>query len=303
MIYTLTLNPSLDYIMRMDSYKEGKTNRTNSTEKYAGGKGINVSKLLKNLDMEACNLGFVGGFVGDYIKKSLDFLGINHDFVEIKDETRINVKIKSETETEINAEGPFIEENERKLLLEKIEKIGKNDLVVISGSLPRNLNKDYYKEIVENLYKRKIRFALDLPGDLLLDLLEYRPLLVKPNLDEVEEIFAKKASDEETVLQFSKKLVDMGAENVILSLGKEGSVFADESSLYRAKSIKGQAVNSVGAGDSMLAGFIYGLKYSMSKLEAYKLAVAAATASAFSKDIGEKSMIYKFLQDIEIERS
>ncbi|MBP2070265.1 1-phosphofructokinase [Anaerococcus nagyae] len=296
MIYTLTLNPSIDYIMRLYEYKDGFTNRSYEEMKFPGGKGIMVSKLLKNLGEDPINLGFIGGFTGEYIKSSLKDLGIKENFTFIEDDSRINVKLKYRSETEINAGGPFISDEEVNEFLDNISTLNSNDTLIISGSIPKSLDDNFYKQI---LGCNNVDFTIDVAGKELLDYLSYNPILVKPNIDELEMIFGEKI-DKSNLLHYAKRLNDLGAQSVIISMGKDGSIFISEDLILKAEPIEGRLINSVGAGDSMVGGFVYGLKNGLSKKEAYKLAVACGAATAFSEDIAKKELIYEILKRVEV---
>lgn len=298
MIYTLTLNPSIDYVLKIDKFEDGQTLRSNTEEKYPGGKGIMVSKLLKNLGENSINIGFLGGFTGDFIRKKLNDLGIEEDFTRIEDDSRINVKLKYETETEINAQGPQITEEEIEEFLNYLDQLQEDDFVIISGSIPKSLGDDFYRVIVNLLEMNNVRFALDTSGKKLFKLSSYKPFLVKPNKKELEEIFEDKIDSDEKIVKYARKLIDQGAENVIVSLGKDGSMFIDSNIVYKARPIEGKLINSVGSGDSMVAGYIYGYMKGLSKLDSYKLAIACGSATAFSPDIAEKELIYKILEKV-----
>lgn len=301
MIYTLTLNPSIDYVLRIEQFDDGKTIRSKSEEKYPGGKGIMVSKLLKNLGAKSINIGFLGGFTGEFIKNKLEKLGIDEEFTKISDDSRINVKLKYDTETEINAQGPQIKEEEIEDFLNYLDDLEEDDFVIISGSIPKSLGDDFYRVIVNLLEMNNVRFALDTSGKKLFKLSSYKPFLVKPNKDELSEIFEDKIDSDEKIVKYARKLIDQGAENVIVSLGKDGSMFVDNNIAYKAKPIEGKLINSVGSGDSMVAGYIYGYMKGLSKIDSYKLAIACGSATAFSPDIAEKSLIYQILEKVEVE--
>lgn len=296
MIYTLTLNPSIDYIMKLDDFKNEFTNRSYEDMKFPGGKGIMVSKLLKNLGEDSINLGFIGGFTGKYIIDSLDKLGIKEEFTQIQADSRINVKLKYQMETEINAAGPDISKEETDKFLEKIRNLNDNDTLILSGSIPKSLDRNFYKNILDI---KNIDFTIDIAGRELLDYLSYKPILVKPNIDELEYIFETKI-DDDNLLVYARKLNELGAQNVIVSRGKEGSIFVSDDLSLKAETIEGKLVNSVGAGDSMVAGFVYALKNGSNKKDAYKFAIACGTATAFSEDIAEKEYIYKILEKVEV---
>ncbi|NVF10434.1 1-phosphofructokinase [Anaerococcus sp. AGMB00486] len=301
MIYTLTLNPSIDYILGIDKFVDGETLRSTYEEKYPGGKGIMVSKLLKNLGESSINIGFLGGFTGDYIKKELDKLDIFHNFTEVSDDSRINVKLKYGQETEINAKGPNISEAEIVSFLDFIDELNEDDFVIISGSIPKSLGDDFYRIIINILDINNVRFALDTSGKKLYELSSYKPFLVKPNKDELADVFDTSIDNEEDIIRYAKKLSDRGAENVIVSLGANGSIFIDENFAYKANPIKGKLINSVGSGDSMVGAYIYGYMSGLSKIDSYKLAVAAGSATAFSQDIADKKLIYEILDKVEVK--
>lgn len=301
MIYTLTLNPSIDYVLRIEQFDDGQTIRSKSEEKYPGGKGIMVSKLLKNLGAKSINIGFLGGFTGEFIKNKLENLGIDEEFTKISDDSRINVKLKYDTETEINAQGPQIKEEEIEDFLNYLDDLEEDDFVIISGSIPKSLGDDFYRVIVNLLEMNNVRFALDTSGKKLFKLSSYKPFLVKPNKDELSEIFEDKIDSNEKIVKYARKLIDQGSENVIVSLGKDGSMFVDNNIAYKAKPIEGKLINSVGSGDSMVAGYIYGYMKGLSKIDSYKLAIACGSATAFSPDIAEKNLIYQILEKVEVD--
>lgn len=297
MIYTITTNPAIDYILRFDKFEDGATIRASEDEKYPGGKGIMASKILHNLGEKPVNLGFVGGFIGEYIANSIRDLGLDEKFVRIKENSRINVKLKYDKETEINAKGPKISKEEVEKFFDSLKEIKNGDVIVISGSLPYSLDSDFYKKVIE---KTEADFTIDIADKKLLDYLAYKPLLVKPNEEELGKIFQTEINDENLV-EYARKLNELGAKNVIVSLGAKGSIFVDENHAYRAKPIEGKLVNSVGAGDSMVGGFVHGMVNKLDKIDAYKLAVACGTATAFSPDIADRDMINQILSKVEVE--
>ena len=298
MIYTLTTNPSIDYVMRLDEFCDGKTLRSTAEEKYAGGKGIMVAKILKNLGDEPINLGFLGGFTGEFIKNELARLEIKENFTRVAADTRINVKLKYDTETEINAQGPDITKEEVEDFYKKLEDINKDDYLIISGSLPKSLGSDFYKEVIE---KTGCKFSIDIANKEVLDYLKYKPVLIKPNEEELANIFETEISSEDDLIKYAKKLNSLGAENVIVSLGAAGSIFVDDKNIYKADAIKGDLINSVGAGDSMVGGFIYAISKGYEKLDAYKLAIACGTATAFSPDIASCKKIEEMSKKVEVK--
>ena len=298
MIYTVTLNPSIDYIMRLDDFRNGETNRAKVTELYAGGKGIMVSKLLHNLDVETQNIGFLGGFTGDYIEKLLDDIEILHDFTKINGNNRINVKLKMDSETEVNAPGPDISQEELEDFYEKLSGIN-GGIVSFSGSVAANMDKDIYIEMIKKI-SPNTRFTLDTTGDVLLKSLDYNPLLLKPNQAELEEIYGDKFNSKEEIISYIKSTMIPKAEYVICSLGSNGAIFVSANNSFYIPIVKGEVINSVGAGDSMVAGFIYAYMNEMSEEDMFKMAVASATATVFSYDMGEKDQINEIFGKLKI---
>lgn len=302
MIYTTTLNPSIDYILKVDKFNEGKTNRAYYDAKIPGGKGIMVSKLLCKMNIDSQNLGFIGGYTGEFIENELKKLNISNRFVHIGDDTRINVKLKSNVETEVNANGPNVNKAEIEKFFKIIHTIKEGDLVVLSGSIPSSLNSDFYKQIIVELKKMNVNFIIDTTGQKLLEVLKYRPLLVKPNKEELEELFNTKLHSLLDIKKYGKKLLDLGSRNVIVSLGGDGAVFINKKISLYAPAIKGELVHSVGAGDSMIGGFIYGIENRIPDIESFKWAVAAGTATAFSEDIGERGKIENFYKKVKLKQ-
>ena len=297
MIYTITTNPAIDYILRFDKFEDGATIRASEDEKYPGGKGIMASKILKNLGENSTNLGFVGGFIGQYIAGAIKDLGLCEKFVRIKENSRINVKLKYDKETEINAKGPKISKEEVEEFFDSLKEVKEEDIIVISGSLPYSLDEDFYKKVIE---ETKAKFTIDIADKKLLDYLALKPLLVKPNEEELGKIFETEIN-EDNLVKYAKKLNELGAQNVIVSLGAKGSIFVDDNKVYRAKPVDGKLVNSVGAGDSMVGGFVYACVNNYDKIDAFKLAAACGSATAFSPDIADKDMINEVLSKVEVE--
>lgn len=298
MIYTVTLNPAIDYVMRANSINLGETNRSSGEELHLGGKGINVSLVLRELDEESTALGFVGGFTGEYLENGLKSLGIKTDFVHISGGiTRINVKLKSTRETEINAKGPSVTEDELSSLMEKLDGARSGDTVVLAGSVPSSLPSDIYENILESLDGRGVRFVVDAEGELLLRSLKYRPFLIKPNLFELSQISARELKDDADIEKAARELQKMGAVNVLVSLGEGGAILIDENGkMHRASAPKIPPVDTVGSGDSMVAGFLSGVKNGYEY--ALKLGVAAGTATAASAELAKKEDIFKFFEMI-----
>ena len=297
MVYTVTFNPALDYLINLNDFKLGKTNRSTSENINFGGKGINVSFILNELGIETTALGFIAGFTGRELVSKLDILGIKSDFIELEDGfTRINVKIKGESETEINAQGPKITETALKTLFLKLEKLKSNDTLVLAGSIPSTLPKNIYEQILEHLNGKGIRFVVDATGDLLLNTLKYKPFLIKPNRAELEELFNTEFKEESEIVSAARKLQEKGALNVIVSLGADGAVLVDQNSnVYSVNSFCKKVVSSVGAGDSMVAGFLAG--FDKSSEYALKLASAAAAATASCEFLGKIDDIISILNN------
>lgn len=300
MIYTITFNPALDYIVRVNDLKLGEVNRTDFEEVYAGGKGINVSIVLNNLGIDNMALGYIAGFTGDEIERRVRDFGCKTDFIKLESGmSRINIKLKSEEESEINGQGPEINNNNLTKLYEKLDSIKEGDILVLAGSIPNTLPKNIYEEIMERLSGKGIKFVVDATGDLLLRVIKYKPFLIKPNHHELGELFNTKLNNEEEIIEHAKKLKDMGARNVLISMAGDGAIFINEDGEVKKSNVpKGKLINSVGAGDSMVAGFIAGYLNSNSLDEAFKMGVATGSASAFSEGLAIKEKVYELLKQL-----
>ena len=305
MIYTVTLNPSIDYVIKVDKLTTGNINRVNEEHVYPGGKGINVTRILKSLDNDNIALGFVSGFTGDYIINSLQELNLKSDFIKVKEGfTRINVKVKSEEETEINGQGPKISEEELNQFYKVIDKLVDGDILILSGSIPSCLDERLYESIMKKVEDRDIKVIVDATKNLLLNVLKYKPFLIKPNNHELAEMFNVELNSTEDVVFYARKLKEMGAQNVLISMGKDGALLVTENDEIFASSVaKGEVVNSVGAGDSMVAGFIAGYLKSNSYEEALRLGAASGGATAFSSDLATREFIDKLVDEIKIEKN
>lgn len=294
MIYTLTLNPALDHIVRLEKVEAGETNRMDAESVIAGGKGINVSKILKNLGERSIALGYIAGFTGKEIERVLrDEDKILSDFILVKEGfTRINTKIKADVETEINGPGLTINEADRQELINKLEDVKNGDYLFLSGSIPDSLGNGFYAEIMELLKDKEVAIAVDTTGEALKLSLPYGPTLVKPNLRELEDFFGVTIEDPQQIEHYSKELQKMGAKNIIISMGGDGAYFLSSQGdgLFLAAP-KGEVIDTVGSGDSMVAGFMYGLKNQYSPIEAFKLGVSCGSATAFSENLGTKDEI------------
>ena len=300
MIYTITFNPALDYISQVENFEIGKINRTKTEKILPGGKGLNVSTVLKNLGIESTALGFIAGFTGEELKRSIEEKGIKTDFIKVeKGITRINVKISSNEETALNGNGPEITEEDINKLLEKIEKITKEDMVILAGNIPRCINNDIYEIICKTLEKNNVTFVVDATKELLMNVLKYKPFLIKPNKEELEETFKEKIETKEEIIVHAKKLQQMGARNVLISLGGEGAILVTtEEKEYYSKAPKGKVLNTVGAGDSMVAGFIAGYEQSGDFEQAFKMGIATGSASSFSMNLATAEEVANLLKEI-----
>lgn len=299
MIYTVTFNPAVDYIVHSEELRVGFVNRSKREEIYFGGKGINVSMVLQELGMKSKALGFVAGFTGEAIEKGVQAAGIETDFVHLEQgNSRINVKIKSGSETDLNGQGPEIPKEAVEAFFEKLKAVQDGDIVVLAGSIPDTLPSDMYQKILEYLKDKNIRTVVDATKDLLLNVLKYKPFLVKPNNLELEEMFDVKLSSIEDVLRYAQKLKEMGAVNVLVSMAGDGAVLLDEHGEGHICGVcKGQVKNSVGAGDSMVAGFIAGCEQGDYEY-ALKLGTAAGGATAFSDGLAQKELVYSLLKQL-----
>lgn len=293
MIYTVTFNPSLDYIVSVEDFKLGMTNRTNSEQMLPGGKGINVSTVLGNLGIENTALGFIAGFTGEEIARRVEAMGVKSDFITIdKGISRINLKLRSIDGTEINGCGPKISGEAAERLMKKLEVLGEGDILVLAGSIPGSMPDDTYRRIMERLEGKGIMIVVDATKDLLVNVLEYHPFLVKPNNHELGEIFHVELRDRASVVPYARKLQEMGALNVLVSMAGEGAVLAaQDGSIYEAPAPKGRLVNGVGAGDSMVAGFVAGWMEKKEYRHAFNMGISAGSASAFSEFLATREEV------------
>lgn len=304
MIYTVTFNPALDYAVRVKSLEEGGTNRAVSEQLLAGGKGINVSAVLKNLGVESVALGFIAGFTGAEIRRMTEAQGCKCDFIELPSGiSRINIKLKSDCETEINGMGPDIPDECLQKLFTKLDKLKKDDFLVLAGSIPTSLPDTVYRDIMERLDGKGVHFIVDAANKLLLNVLDLKPFLIKPNHIELGEIFdADLTGDKVKAAYYAEELRRRGARNVLVSMAEYGAVLAaEDGKVYSCDAPKGTAVNSVGAGDSMVAGFLTGWCGTESYSEALKMGTAAGSASAFSALLAEKSETERLYKEIIVK--
>lgn len=306
MIYTLTLNPAIDYVIHVDNLKAGKIIRSRNESFFFGGKGINVSTVLNELSVKSVATGFIAGFTGEAIEQGLSEKGISCDFVHLENGlTRINVKIRAKEkkthETDLNAQGPVILNSDVELLYEKLEQTCEGDTVVLAGSIPASLPEDMYEQIMRKLKPKNIRFVVDASGKLLLNTLKYNPFLIKPNAEELGEIFSVKIKNKRKALEFARKMQEKGARNVIVSMGSGGALLAAENGrAYFSKACKGKTVNTVGAGDSMVAGFLAGFEKADYEY-ALRLGTAAGSATAFCEGLAEKNIIEDTMKKSDVK--
>lgn len=300
MIYTVTFNPSLDYIVSVNDFQLGLTNRTDSELILPGGKGINVSTILMNLGIDSTAFGFAAGFTGEEIIREVEAMGIRSDFIKIDSGiSRINLKLKNIDDTEINGSGPEISEEKIEELLRKLDILGEGDILVLAGSIPASMPADMYSTIMERLQHKNVTFIVDATKDLLINVLKYKPFLIKPNNHELGELFDVKLTTREEVIPYGKKLQKQGARNVLISMAGEGAVLvAEDGSVYEAPAPKGTLVNAVGAGDSMVAGFTAGWIEKKDYRHAFYMGVSAGSASAFSEYLATKEEIMDLYEKV-----
>ena len=299
MIYTVTFNPAVDYVVHVENMKNGSVNRSSCEEIYFGGKGINVSVVLNELGVPSVALGFVAGFTGQAIRDGIENIGIRTDFINLgSGNSRINIKIKSGQETEINGQGPFIDDKALDEFFRKLDMLKDNDILILAGSIPKSLPDDIYERILSRTADKNIRTVVDATNKLLLNTLKYKPFLIKPNNHELGEMFGVNISETDDIVKYARKLRDMGAENVLVSMAEKGALLVDENNrIHTCGVCRGTVKNSVGAGDSMVAGFVAG---SMNGDYEYalKLGTAAGGATAFSDGLAVKDKIFELLKQL-----
>ena len=300
MIYTVTFNPAIDYVVRMDQFILDTVNRTNAEEIYYGGKGINVSTVLKELGQDSVALGFIAGFTGNEIAQGLKKQGIQTDFICLKEGmSRINVKIKAQQETEINGQGPHIDAQALEALFQKLDLLQKDDVLILAGSIPSSMPEDSYEQIMKRMDGKGILTVVDATKNLLVNVLKYHPFLVKPNNYELGEIFQTVLKTSDEIVEAAKKLQQMGARNVLISMAGDGAILvAENGEIHQIGVPKGTVQNSVGAGDSMVAGFMAGYLEKNDYLYALRLGTASGSATAFSKGLAVKEEIERLLQQV-----
>ncbi|MGM9943440.1 MAG: 1-phosphofructokinase [Lysinibacillus sp.] len=301
MIYTVTLNPSIDYIVEVDDFQINHLNRIDRESKFPGGKGINVSRVLNTIDIPSKALGFLGGFTGQFIQQTLESEGIHTNFVNVEEDSRINIKLKTGEETEINGQGPVLTEENIQDLLQKLDTLQEGDMLVLAGSIPPSLPKTFYSDLTREYGKRGVKVIVDAGGQVLAEVLQDKPFLVKPNHHELSELFGVTINTVEEVIPYGKKVVEMGAQNVIVSMAGDGALLFTNGKVYSATVPKGQVVNSVGAGDSLVAGFIGTYSKDQDFIKAFQVAVATGSATAFSQDLATKEKIDSLLDQVIVK--
>lgn len=303
MIYTLTFNPSLDYILTVPHFACGVVNRTTEEILFPGGKGINVSMVLKNLGFESTALGYLAGFTGNKLRELLEEKGISTEFLPVKEGmTRINVKLRSDQETEINGQGPAISKDDIEKLYARLDRLEEEDILVMAGSIPDIMPGTMYMDIMKRLQEKRLKIVVDATKDLLVNVLQYHPFLIKPNNHELGEIFHTEIREKDDVIRYAKQLQEKGAENVLVSMAGDGAVLvADDGSIYQSEAPKGKVVNSVGAGDSMVAGFLAGYLEYGNYEKAFQMGVYTGSASAFSKELATKNEVLALMKDNHVE--
>ena len=303
-IYTVTFNPSLDYIVSVKDFRPGMTNRTSSELMLAGGKGINVSIVLGNLGIKSTALGFIAGFTGDEIVRRLHNGGINSEFIKINDGiSRINIKLKSIDGTEINGQGPHIDSSHIEQLMNRLRRLESGDVLVLAGSIPAGISDNIYKDIMDMLKDKGVQIVVDATSRLLTNVLEYKPFFIKPNQHELGDIFNVTLNTQEEVIPYALKLKKMGAVNVCVSMGGKGAILvADDGNVYKAKAPDGILKNSVGAGDSLVAGFLSGWIEKKDYEYAFRKGVATGSASAFSERLATGGEINMLIDKVVITR-
>lgn len=302
MIYTVTLNPSIDYIVHVDNLKLGDLNRMQEDFKLPGGKGINVSRILYRISSSSKALGFLGGFTGSFIENWLQNEGIETHFTSIKEDTRINIKLKSAAETEINGLGPSISNEEMQNLKMEVSKVSRGDIVILAGSTPATLQTGFYQELISIIKEKGAEFVIDTTGSDLMNALSDKPFLVKPNNHELAELYQTTFDSVKDILPYGQKLLAAGAQHAIISMAGDGALLFTKSGIYQSNILKRPLKNSVGAGDSMIAGFVGNYSKTKNPVEAFKWGVACGSATAFSDDLASSEFIEELVNEVKITK-
>lgn len=301
MIYTVTLNPSIDYVVQLPKLNLGEVNRLETSYKFPGGKGINVSRILRELGYANQAWGFLGGFTGEFVSDKLNQLNLDSHFTKIADDTRINVKLKADQETELNAAGPKITKAEKQVFVSQFDELKENDVAIFSGSVPSSLPETFYFDLIQKVKERHAEYAVDTTGEALKKTLPTHPVVVKPNNHELADLFGVELNSLAEIKKYGQKLIAMGAQNVMISMGGDGGMLVTKDHCYRSAAPKGTVQNSVGAGDSMLAGFTGTFDATHDPVESFRYGLACGSATAFSADIATKAKIDEILPQIKIE--
>lgn len=301
MIYTVTLNPSIDYVVQLPKLNLGEVNQLETSYKFPGGKGINVSRILRELGYANQAWGFLGGFTGEFVSDKLNQLNLDSHFTKIADDTRINVKLKADQETELNAAGPKITKAEKQVFVSQFDELKENDVVIFSGSVPSSLPETFYFDLIQKVKERHAEYAVDTTGEALKKTLPTHPVVVKPNNHELADLFGVELNSLAEIKKYGQKLIAMGAQNVMISMGGDGGMLVTKDHCYRSAAPKGTVQNSVGAGDSMLAGFTGTFDATHDPVESFRYGLACGSATAFSADIATKAKIDEILPQIKIE--
>jgi len=301
MIYTVTLNPSIDYVVQLPKLNLGEVNRLETSYKFPGGKGINVSRILRELGYANQTWGFLGGFTGEFVSDKLNQLNLDSHFTKIADDTRINVKLKADQETELNAAGPKITKAEKQVFVSQFDELKENDVVIFSGSVPSSLPETFYFDLIQKVKERHAEYAVDTTGEALKKTLPTHPVVVKPNNHELADLFGVELNSLAEIKKYGQKLIAMGAQNVMISMAGDGGMLVTKDHCYRSAAPKGTVQNSVGAGDSMLAGFTGTFDATHDPVESFRYGLACGSATAFSADIATKAKIDEILPQIKIE--
>ncbi|WP_044748422.1 1-phosphofructokinase [Bacillus alveayuensis] len=300
MIYTCTLNPSVDYIVKVEQFQVGALNRATKTAAFPGGKGINVSRVLKRFGVDNTAFGFIGGFTGAFIESELKKEDIHTDFVKVNEDTRINIKLKSGEETEINGKGPTILLEHQAELMNKIQALNQDDILVLAGSIPPSISANFYNRLVEIAKQTGVKVVVDTSGPALKQLIEHQPFFIKPNHHELGELFGTEISSKSEIISYGCKLVELGVEHVIVSMAGDGAFFFNNEKILFATTPKGIVKNSVGAGDSMVAGFLAAYQNEQDVEKAFQYSVAAGSATAFSEDLATKEKVEQLLHKVKV---
>lgn len=300
MIYTVTVNPSIDYIVQLEELTLGEVNRMDYSNMLPGGKGINVSRILGELGVDSEAWGFLGGFTGQFVDEALQKVGLKTNFTKIAADTRINVKIKAQEETEVNGQGPTISEAEVAAFTAQFDKLAEDDVVIFAGSLVPSLDESFYFDLIKLIRSKGAQFVIDTTGESLMKTLEQQPLVVKPNNHELAELFGVKFDGIDDIVKYGRKLLDLGAQNVLISMAGDGGLMITKDKVYRSLAPKGTVVNSVGAGDSMIGGFVGTYAKTKDPMEAFRYGLACGSATAFSEDLANRAKIDEILPQIEI---